>query len=147
VRFGTVDPGRHFYQHGFRFDAMFEQLVSPLRDNRSIHFEADYTEETATEYRTHSYEFTDVDVVIVEAVFLFQPAFHHHFDLRVWVDCTFETALERAISRGQEGLPPAATIEAFETIYFPAQRAHFAKDNPREAADLVFVNDHRLAGK
>jgi hypothetical protein len=36
--------------------------------------------------------------------------------------------------RGQEGLPPAETINTFETIYFPAQRKHLARDNPRDAA-------------
>ena len=35
--------------------------------------------------------------------------------------------------RGQEGLPPAETINTFETIYFPAQRKHLARDNPRDA--------------
>jgi hypothetical protein len=36
--------------------------------------------------------------------------------------------------RGQEDLPPAETINTFETIYFPAQRKHLARDNPRDAA-------------
>ena len=44
--------------------------------------------------------------------------------------------------RGQEGLPPAETRKAFETIYFPAQQIHLARDNPREATDYVFRNDH-----
>ena len=61
-----------------------------------------------------------------------------------WLDCTFATALERALRRGQEGLPPDETIRAYETIYFPAQRIHFARDEPRAGADLVVPNDHRL---
>ena len=41
-----------------------------------------------------------------------------------------------------EGLSPAETIKAFETIYFPAQRIHLARDKPREAADFVFTNEN-----
>jgi len=62
------------------------------------------------------------------------------------VDCSFETALERAVRRGQEGLPPEETVRAFRSIYFPAQRLHLAKDAPRAAANHILVNDPRLAG-
>jgi uridine kinase len=45
------------------------------------------------------------------------------------------------MARGQEGLPPRETQHAFEAIYFPAQRIHLARDNPREVADILFAND------
>jgi uridine kinase len=60
------------------------------------------------------------------------------------VECSFETALERALTRGQEGLPPDETIRAYETIYFPAERIHFALDDPKGSADAVIVNDDRI---
>jgi len=76
---------------------------------------------------------------------LFKREFRNHFDLACWVECSFETALERAILRGQEGLPPEQTSRAYETTYFPAQRLHLERDRPQAAADLVLVNDHNLA--
>lgn len=85
--------------------------------------------------------FRDIDIVLLEGIFLFKPEYRDHFDLKIWIECSFETALQRAMARGQEGLPPAETRRAFETIYFPAQRVHFARDNPREFADIIFVND------
>ena len=33
------------------------------------------------------------------------------------------------------------TIKAYETIYFPAQKIHFVKDEPQKNADLIFKND------
>jgi uridine kinase len=60
------------------------------------------------------------------------------------VECFFETALERALQRGQEGLPPEETILAYQTIYFPAQEMHIRVDEPRATADMVWVNDSRL---
>ena len=143
VRFNPASPADHFYEHALRLDEMFEQLVRPLRDRRSLTLEMDYTEETATAYRRHRYEFREVDVVIVEGIFLFKRACRQHFDLACWVDCSFETALERALERGQEGLPPAETAKAFETIYFPAQRLHLERDQPCEGADLTVSNDAR----
>ncbi len=131
----------HFYEHAIRFDEMFERLIDPLTQRRSICVTADGTDAKATSYRKHYYNFNEIDIVVLEGIFLFKPAHRHRFDLTVWIDCSFEAALERAIERTQEGLPPAETIRAFETIYFPAQRIHFARDNPREAADIIFTND------
>jgi uridine kinase len=96
--------------------------------------------ESAT-YCKQCYEFRKIDIILLEGIFLYKPTYRHHFDLTVWIDCSFGTALERATNRCQEGLPPAETIKAFETIYFPAQRIHLVRDNPREAADIVLTND------
>ncbi len=143
-RFDPENPAEHFYLHAIRFEEMFERLILPLRDRRSIRLVADYTEETATAYRKHVYAWDDVDVILLEGIYLLRPEFLPRYDLAVWIDCTFETAIERAVARGQEGLPPAETIRAFRTIYLPAQEIHFARDGPKEAADFVVVNDPRL---
>jgi len=132
----------HFYKHAMRFDEMFEQLIIPLKENRGICLTADCADAKATRYRKQCYDFREIDIVLLEGIFLFKPAHRHHFDVTVWIECSFERALERAMARSQEGLSPAETIKAFETIYFPAQRIHLARDKPREAADFVFTNEN-----
>jgi len=120
---------------------MFERVILPLRGTRNVNVESDFTEETATTFRKHRYAFRNIDIVLLEGIFLFKPAYRRHFDLAVWVECSFSTALQRAIKRSQEGLSLEETIKAFETIYFPAQRIHLARDNPRRAADIILAND------
>ncbi|MFZ1883233.1 MAG: hypothetical protein WAU53_06425 [Rhodoplanes sp.] len=145
-RFGDKNPAEHFYLHAIRFDEMFAQLVLPLRDHRSIRVEADFAEETATTHRKHTYEFADTDVIVLEGIYLLKKAFRKHYDFSVWIDCSFPRALERAIARGQEGLPPADTIRAYETIYFPAQKIHFQRDDPKSAATMIFDNNQAKVG-
>ena len=140
-RFDQSYPAENFYENAIRFDQFFTQLVIPLRDRRNVHLVADFTEETASQYRKHTYDFKDVSVILVEGIFLFKREYRTHFDLAIWVDCSFPTALARAIDRAQEGLSAAKTIAAYETVYFPAQRIHLNHDNPRENADLIFEND------
>jgi uridine kinase len=118
--------------------------VLPLRDARSIRLEADFAEETATEYRRHVYEFTDLHVLLLEGIYLLKRTLVGHYDLSVWLECSFDTALERAVARAQERLPPDETIQAYRTIYFPAQRLHFRRDNPKTAATIIVGNDPRL---
>ncbi|HEX6850127.1 MAG TPA: hypothetical protein VF139_01880 [Candidatus Polarisedimenticolaceae bacterium] len=145
VRFDLANPAEHFYRNAIRFDAMFRDLVLPLRDRRSLRVEADFAEETATEFRKHLHAFDNVDVVLLEGIFLLKRELRRHYDLSVWIDCTFETALERAVARRQERLPPEATVEAYRTIYFPAQQCHLLNDAPVAAATCILENDARLA--
>ncbi|MGE3536834.1 MAG: uridine kinase [Candidatus Tectimicrobiota bacterium] len=144
VRFSNSNPAEHFYLHAIRFDQMFAELVLPLRDRRSLRIEAEYTEETATTYRRHVYEFADIDVIMLEGIYLLKREFQAYYDLSFWIECSFETALERAIARAQEGLPPEETVAAYRNIYFPAQEMHFARDHPLTAATATISNDPRL---
>jgi uridine kinase len=140
-RFDPAAPAETFYENAIRFDQFFSELLIPLRDQRSIHLVADFVEETAHQYRKHVYDIKSVGITLVEGIFLFKQAYRSLFDLAIWVECSFPTALARAIERGQEGLTAAKTIAAYETIYFPAQRIHFERDNPRATADLILDND------
>jgi uridine kinase len=140
-RFDPRAPAQNFYHHGIRLEELFSKLVVPLRDHRSHHLVYDFAEETAHQYRQQTFDARNVDVVLVEGIFLFKQEYQHVFDLRLWIECSFATALVRAIERNQEGLSPACTVAAYESIYFPAQRIHFKRDNPRAAADLIYDND------
>jgi uridine kinase len=147
VRFAAANPAEHYYQHAIRFEELFAELVLPLRARRSLRLEADFTEETATRYRKHTYAFDDVDVIALEGIYLLKRTLRAHYDLSLWIECTFTTALERALARAQEGLSRDATVEAYRTIYFPAQEIHFARDDPRGAATAIMNNDPRLAAR
>lgn len=143
-RFSKHDPARHFYRHALRLDEMFDQLILPLRATRSYRVVMNFAEETAHEYRKQPLKYDDIDVILVEGIYLLKRAYYSRYDLSFWVDCSFETALERAIQRAQEGLSPEETIRAYETIYFPAQRIHFDLDAPRASATHIICNDPRL---
>ena len=141
VRFSEKDPGVHFYNEALRLDEAFERLIGPLRQNRQIDITADFVDEKATEFRPYRYTFQNIDIIIVEGIFLFKRSHAPLFDLRVWIECSFETALSRAIQRNQEGLSPSETIQAYERIYFPAQKRHFEVDDPRSAVHIFLAND------
>ena len=144
MRFDPIRPGENFYENALRLDELFTRLVLPLRENRSARLTMDWVEETATSSRPYTYDFHDLDVVVLEGAYLFKRAYRGNFDLAVWVDCSWETALQRSIARSQEGLPPDETVRAYRTIFFPAEEIHFARDNPRGTADIIVPNDSEL---
>lgn len=140
-RFSDVAPARHFYEHALRLDDMFAQLVLPLRAQRRVRVEVDHAEETAEAFERRLYAHEDVDVIVLEGIFLLRRRFAEHYDHAFWIDCSFETALARALARRQESLSDEETRRAYRTIYFPAQRLHFERDDPRAAADTILEND------
>jgi uridine kinase len=148
VRFAgdDSDRGRHFYENALRLDEMFERLVLPLAAHREVDLTMDFAAETADDYRPQRVVFTDIDIILLEGIFIFKRRFTVHFDLKVWLDCYPDTALTRAIARQQEGLSPAQTIAAYQTIYFPAQKYHLEIDDPRSVADIVVTTNSMNEG-
>jgi len=142
-RFNKLKPAEHFYNHGFRFDEMFTNLINPLRRAGSIDLFANHADPgNSNEYVPHHYQIKNAEVVFIEGIFLFQQQFD--FDYRIWIECSFETAFRRSLLRNQEGLSPEELHHDYDTIYFAAQRLHFEKDNPQKMADYIFNNEDEL---
>ena len=110
-----ADPGGEFYRRAIRFDEMFRR-IEDLRER-------------------------PLDVILAEGVFLFKRELRDRYDLSIWLDCDFETALERALLRNQEGLSRERLIEDYRRIYFPAQKLHFERDFPVDFAGILHSND------
>lgn len=69
---GLINPknlAEHFYPHAFWFNELFSQLVVPLRDSRSVCLDASM-QRSPTAYRAHKYVFEDIDVILVEGIYL-----------------------------------------------------------------------------
>lgn len=141
IRFNAADPARHFYRYAFRWEELFERLIDPLRRLRSLSLSLPLLRLADDAWYEHVYEFRDVDVVILEGIFILRRALRPCYDVAVWIDCSFATALGRALARNQEGLDEAALRHDYATIYFPAQRLHVRRDRPRAGADVVVRND------
>jgi len=142
-RFNLDNPAEHFYCRAFPFDDLFRLLIHPFQQNRSIYLETVLTGELGNPF-VQIYDFQDVDVILLEGIFLLTRSLRHNYDLTFWIECSFETALERALERNQEDLPPELIVRGYHTIYFPAQKFHFAVDEPKSSVDAIYMNDFRF---
>ena len=144
-RFSQTEPAGHFYEHGLRLDAMWKEVVLPLRQNRSIHCSINACDATNAErYLPMRFDYEDINVILLEGIFLFKKQYQERFDLKVWIECSFKTAMRRAIRRNQEQMPESEIRQDYEVIYYPAQRLHFEKDYPQTCADVTIRNDDQI---
>ena len=144
VRFAPRDLAGQYYLHGLRLEPFVRDLLLPLRARRQVDLVMQYADAAAEVFRPERIVHHDVDVILAEGNFLFRRDVREIFDLAIWVECSFETALERAGARGQPGLTADATRFGYQRIQFVAQRIHFERDLPGSVADYWILNDFAL---
>jgi uridine kinase len=145
IRLQKENPANNVYQNIFRWSDFFEQLVFPLQRNKTIYLETKGIRSDADVYYPLVYNYSNIDILLIEGILLFKKSYQSFYDYKIWIDCSFETGLKRAIQRNIENLDEERLIYDYDTYYYTAQRYHFKKDNPQQAADIVFNNDPVLS--
>lgn len=141
ISFLKEKAAENFYHNSFRWNAFFNSLLTPLQKGRSVNVTANLIDIKDDKVYSKQYSFKMIDIILVEGIFLLMKDTSSFFDYKIWIDCSFETGLQRAIARNQEGLLPEQLIHHYNTVYYPAQLFHFKKDMPLAAADFIFNND------
>ena len=75
--------------------------------------------------------------LVADGVFLFHPDLRDLWDLKIFLDCDREVALERGIARDAGWMENAR--ERYLTRYVPGETAYLEEVDPRSLADLVVV--------
>lgn len=131
--------GRHFFDHAFRWEELFGKVVDPLLATGECRADIGVHDMKADAIKLARIEHRAVRVVILEGIFIFRREYADRFHMRLWIDCPFELALQRALARNQEGLSPDAIRADYRRIYLPAQRYHLERDRPSDRAHSVLV--------
>ena len=141
IRLRMENPAQNVYENIFRWNNFFEQLVFPLQKNKNIYMETQGIRSDADIYYPLIYDCKNIDILIIEGILLFKRKYLSYYDYKIWVDCSFETALQRAIKRNVEKLNETRLIHDYATYYYAAQRFHFERDDPQKQADIIFNNE------
>lgn len=140
-RFSQIEPGRHFYDHGLRLDAMWQEAILPLQQSRHLSCTIQACDATNAErYLPMTFAFSNIDIILLDGIFLFKRQYQQRYDGRLWIECGFEKGMQRAIHRNVEQLSASEIQRDYETIYYPAQRLHFELDQPQACADITIHN-------
>lgn len=81
-------------------------------------------------------------ILLFDGVFLFVPELRDLWDLHIFVEVSFETALQRTLVRDAPFFGGVdETRRRYLTRYFPGQRLYLEAVSPRALADVVVMND------
>ena len=141
ISFLPGNAAENFYYNSFRWNAFFDSLFIPLKNKRSIQLKTNLVGFKNNEVYSKEYCFANIDIILVEGIFLLMKDIESFFNYKIWIDCSFEAGLQRALKRNQEGLPKEQLVSDYQIYYYPAQSFHFEKDKPWSLADFIIAND------
>lgn len=145
VRLRKDNPAENVYENIFRWNDFFEQLIFPLKQNKNIYLLTNGILSDADNYYPLVYDYKNIDIILIDGILLLKQKYLFLYDYKIWIDCSFETGLKRAIKRNVEKLDEERLIHDYHTFYYAAQRLHLRRDNPVRIADLIFTNDPILS--
>ncbi len=141
VRFNVMNSPEEYYLNAYRFDEMIEQLILPLKLFGSI--KTSVTLDDVMHPRTVEYDFKNIDIIIIEGVYLLQEAYLELYDYTCWVESDFDAAFislseQKNVEQSQEAL-----VKIFEMLIKPAGQYHIYTDNPEGHADSIYIEEEK----
>jgi uridine kinase len=137
------DSPEGYYLDTWNNEAIRDRLLIPLGpggDRRYCTGVMDPSARTALE--TPVRVALDDAVLLADGAFLQRPELDDYWDLRVYVDVSFDEVLRRGIERDQQWMTSAAAAEhRYLTKYIPGERLYVDEIRPRERAQIVVNNE------
>lgn len=143
VRFNVMNSPEEYYLNAYRFDQMFEQLILPLKLFGSIKTSVNLDD--AESPREVHYDFKNIDIILVEGVYLLQQAFLDLYDYSCWVKSDFDAAFQSLAEQVNVEESQEALVNLFEMLIKPAAQYHIYADNPIGCSQSIFTKQEPLS--
>ena len=137
VRYNDDYPQwEQYYYLQWRYDYFMREVISPIREGRSLGPIELYDKENDS-YKTVLSDIPAGSIVIVEGVFLLRSELEGAFDVTVYIDVSKEERLERVLKRDGYIGDSEAILKKYNERYFPAEDHYFEECSPKEKADII----------
>lgn len=139
VRFNVMNSPEEYYLHAYRYDEMFEELIIPLKLFGNL--EKTITLDDVMSPRVIDYNFTDIDIIIIEGVYLLQASYLDFYDYTCWIQSDFDTAYHNLKSLNKIEAYEEELINIFKRLLKPAAQYHIYTDDPQGHANAIFIDE------
>lgn len=136
IRFNVMNSPEEYYLNAYRFDEMVEQLLLPLKLFGSI--KTSVTLDDVLNPRTVDYDLSDIDIILIEGVYLLQDAYLDLYDYSCWVESDYDAAFTRLAEQTNIEQSQEALVNLFELLIKPAGQYHIYTDDPQGHAQSIY---------
>ncbi len=137
IRFNVMSSPEQYYLNAYRLDEMIEQLILPLKLFGTV--QASVTLNDVLNPRTVEYDFTDIDIILIEGVYLLQEAYLDLYDYTCWVESDYDAAFARLAGQADIEQSQEALVNLFELLIKPAGQYHIYTDDPQGNAKSIYT--------
>jgi uridine kinase len=137
-----VDSPEGYYLETWDDEAIRDRLLTPLGPDGDRRYTAALMDPSAqTTLDTPVVVAADDAVLLADGAFLQRPELDDYWDLRIYVDITFDEVLRRGIARDQRWMTsPEAAEHRYRTKYIPGEQLYVDQIQPQTRAQLVLNN-------
>jgi uridine kinase len=142
---GNLSPAGYYFD-SFDYAALKQSLLVPLAPGgdggyRAKVFDFRSDAPAGTEILRAPEDF----ILLFDGVFLFRPELIAFWDVKIFVEISFEESLRRALQRDGRLFKESREIEErYLRRYIPGQKLYLDQCHPRASADLVVHNEDFL---
>ncbi|WP_327637078.1 uridine kinase [Kribbella sp. NBC_00482] len=139
-----IGSAESYYFEMYDYDAIRERLLGPLGPGGDRRYTAGLRESNARIALDLPVRTAAPDAILVaDGAFLQRPELDGYWDLRIYVDVSFETVLRRGAARDAAWMDSlAAAEERYRTRYIPGEQMYVDQVHPAERAQLIVNNEH-----
>jgi uridine kinase len=140
MRQGEYSPNG-YYHDSFNYEKVLNDVLIPFRKGESIVTQAfDHRSNKKIE---GTVSLMDNTVLLFDGVFMQREVIRVHTDLSIYLDISFEEALNRAVRRDLKYFTSKAVlISRYQRRYLPGQSIYLREEDPKSLADFVIDNNN-----
>lgn len=141
IRYSEKDEIMSYYNHAFNLEKLESDLLFPIQKNGQFYGEIVHLDlETDSYSKMKKYNIDKNTVVIIEGVLLYREPINKYFDIRLYVDITFEEVIKRAQVRDYH-IFGDNLLNKYRNKYIPVQQSYIKKVNPQKICDIHINNE------
>jgi len=144
IRSKGDNPIDSYIDNAFNLELFEREILNPIKENNKLKKELKLLNLDTDEFTNIKHYNIDVDtIVIVEGVLLYRDPIDKYFDLRLFLDISFEEVLKRAEVRD---VPKYGIefLERYRNKYIPIQQKYITNYLPREKSEIIIDNHNYL---
>jgi uridine kinase len=138
-----IDSAESYYFEVYDYDAIRERLLRPLGPGGDRRYTTGLRDSSARTVLDSPIQTAATDAILVaDGAFLQRPELDAYWDLRIYLDISFETVLRRGAARDAAWMDSLAAAEhRYRTRYIPGEQLYVDQVRPAERAQLVVNNE------
>ncbi|GAA3599303.1 uridine kinase [Kribbella ginsengisoli] len=138
-----IESPESYYLDTWDHDAIRERLLVPLGPGGDRRYTTAIRHANGQPLAESSVHKASADAVLLaDGAFLQVPALVDHWDLRIYVQVSFDEVLRRGSARDQAWMPSAAAAEErYRKRYIPGERMYVDQIRPRALVQVVVDNE------
>ena len=133
-----------YYQDSFNYHLLIEKLLKPLSSGDLKYKEVVFDYRIDGEANVPIKKADKDAILIMDGIFLYRPELLNYWDIKVFLDVSFDVTVQRAIKRAKSQKTPDSEqdiIDIYNCRYIPGQKLYFQEANPQEKADILINNN------